>query len=128
MKRGMMEGGCFCGHVRYTVNGALRDETNCHCSICRRTAGASFVTWFTVDEADFVFTSGAPSSFASSDHGTRTFCARCGTPLTFRSTRFPGEIDVTTCSLDEPERVPPKDDTQTETRVPWVVLDRSLPH
>jgi hypothetical protein len=45
--------------------------------------------------ATFRFLSGTPSSFRSSDHGTRTFCPHCGTPLTFRSAHFPDEIDVT---------------------------------
>jgi len=66
--------------------------------------------------------SGEPARFRSSSHGTRAFCPRCGTPLTFQSTRAPDEIDVTTCSLDEPERIPPRDHTQTATRLPWVDL------
>jgi len=117
-----MDGRCFCGQVRYRAGGNPHDETNCHCSICRRTSGAPFVAWFTVRKTDFAFLSGEPTRFQSSAHGTRTFCARCGTPLTFESTRAPDEIDVTTCSLDEPERVPPRDHTQTATRLPWVEL------
>lgn len=117
-----MDGGCFCGFIRYRAGGDPNSETNCHCSICRRTSAAPFVTWFTVRRADFALVSGAPNSFRSSAHGTRTFCPRCGTPLTFESTRAPDEIDVTTCSLDHPERVPPRDHTQTGTRLPWVEL------
>jgi len=117
-----MDGRCFCGQVRYRASGNPHDETNCHCSICRRTSGAPFVAWFTVRKAEFAFVSGEPASFQSSAHGTRTFCSRCGTPLTFESTGAPDEIDVTTCSLDEPERVPPRDHTQTATRLPWVEL------
>jgi hypothetical protein len=48
----MLTGGCFCGAIRYEVAGAPFHETNCHCSICRRTAGAAFVTWFSVRSAD----------------------------------------------------------------------------
>ena len=117
-----MDGGCFCGFVRYRADGAPFDETNCHCSICRRTSGAPFVAWFSVRRGEFAFLTGQPASFRSSDHGTRTFSPRCGTPLTFQSTRAPTAIDVTTCSLDHPERVPPRDHTQTRTRLPWVEL------
>jgi hypothetical protein len=117
-----MDGRCFCGYVRIRVSGSPYHETNCHCSICRRTSGAPFVTWFTVQHADFAFVSGNPATFRSSEHGTRTFCPRCGTPLTFESTLTPGEVDVTVCSLEEPERVPPRDHTQTATRLPWVEL------
>ncbi|MGH8608232.1 MAG: GFA family protein, partial [Gammaproteobacteria bacterium] len=94
----MLEGGCFCGFVRYRADGNPTHETNCHCSICRRTSAAPFVTWFTIPAAEFAFTSGQPSELQSSDHGSRTFCPRCGTLLTFRSTRSPDEVDITTCS------------------------------
>jgi hypothetical protein len=99
----------------------------CHCSICRRTSGAPAVAWFTVSAASFEIVAGQPVTFQSSDHGTRSFCPRCGTPLTFRSTRFPGEIDVTTCSLDDPEAVPPQDHTRTSSRLGWLKLADGLP-
>lgn len=123
----MIEGGCFCGFVRYQAGGTASLETNCHCSICRRTSGAPFVAWFTVPSTGFRFTSGQPTSFRSSEHGARTFCPRCGTPLTFRSSRSPTEMDVTTCSLENPELLPPKDHTRTSSKLSWVRLGDELP-
>lgn len=123
----MMRGRCFCGFVRYEAEGIPSQETNCHCSICRRTSGAPFVAWFTVPVDGFTFISGEPASFRSSEHGTRTFCPRCGTPLTFRSSRYPDEIDVTICSLEQPDRLPPKDHTRTSAKVSWVTLNDGLP-
>ena len=123
----MHTGGCFCGAVRYETAGLASLETNCHCTACRRTSGAPFVAWFTVPETTFRFTSGTPSSFPSSEHAARTFCSRCGTPLTFKSAQSPGEIDITTCSLDDPERVPPRDHTWTRSKLSWVRLADDLP-
>lgn len=123
----MIEGGCFCGFVRYRAGSTASNETSCHCSICRRSSGAPFVAWFTVSVGEFHFTAGTPASFRSSEHGTRTFCPRCGTPLTFRSSRVSDEVDVTTCSLDDPERLPPKDHTRTNSKLSWVRLDDDLP-
>ena len=123
----MIEGRCFCGFVRYAVDGNPCNETNCHCSICRRTSGAPFVAWATWPAASFRVLSGTPNSFRSSDHGTRTFCPRCGTPLTFRSAHFPEEIDVTICSLNRPELLPPKDHTHMSSKLPWVVVPDNLP-
>jgi hypothetical protein len=85
------------------------------------------VTWFSVPLRAFRWTIGEPSSFASSNHGTRTFCPRCGTPLTFSSRHFSEEIDITVASLDEPSEVPPKADIHVGTKLPWVVLDMALP-
>jgi hypothetical protein len=123
----MLKGGCFCSFVRYVADATPFHEANCHCSVCRRTSGAPYVTWFSVPLRAFRWTSGEPSSFASSNHGTRTFCPRCGTPLTFSSRHFSEEIDITVASLDEPSEVPPKADIHVGTKLPWVVLDRALP-
>lgn len=122
-----LEGGCFCGHLRYEASGPVTDETNCHCTICRRTSGAPFVSWLSVSAANFRFTRGTPQRFRSSERGQRAFCPRCGTPITFQYDALPDEIDLTTCSLDEPEQVPPKDHTQTSSQLSWLRRNHDLP-
>ena len=123
----MVSGNCFCGYIRYEAGGTPFSETNCHCSICRRTSGAPFVSWFSVPVSEFRVIAGEPSSFRSSEHGTRTFCPRCGTPLTFTSTRSAAELDITTCSLENPEALPPKDHTRTSAMLGWLKLADELP-
>ncbi len=123
----MLRGGCFCGGVRYEADGAPFNETNCHCSICRRTTGAPFVAWFSVRRSEFRFVSGRPVRFNSTDKGARSFCPRCGTQLTFEHGDFPDEIDVTTGSLDDPEAVPPRDHTRASSKLSWVRLSDGLP-
>lgn len=123
----MLTGGCYCGAVRFEADGAPFDETNCHCSICRRTTGAPYVAWFTVPLDRFRLVQGRPTRFRSTAKGTRTFCPTCGTQLTFENADAPGAIDVTTCSLDDPERVPPKDHTRTSSKLPWVEIADDLP-
>jgi len=54
----MLMGGCFCGAVRYEA-GSPYHLTNCHCTTCRRTSGAPFVTWFSVRRAEFKLLQGA---------------------------------------------------------------------
>jgi hypothetical protein len=116
----MLTGGCFCGAIRYQANGTPFHETNCHCSICRRTTGAPFVAWFSVRPTDFHIIKGEPTRFNTTKQGERSFCSRCGTQLTFKHAEFSEEIDVTTCSLDRPELVPPKDNTRTSSRLVWI--------
>jgi len=38
-------GGCHCGAVRYEVTGEALTHALCHCSDCRRSAGAPMVGW-----------------------------------------------------------------------------------
>ena len=123
----MLEGSCFCGFVRYEASGEVSHETACHCGICRRVHAAPFVAWFTVPRGGFRLVAGEPTSFASSEAGTRSFCPRCGTPLTFASSALPHAIDVATCTLRSPEDLPPRDHTYDESRLGWVELGDGLP-
>ena len=123
----MLKGGCFCGAVGYETAGTPFHLTNCHCSICRRTTGAPFVAWFSVPRPEFRFVQGAPTRFRSTPKGARSFCPHCGTQLTFEHDDASDEIDVTTCSLDDPERLPPEDHTRTSSKLGWVMLAGDLP-
>ena len=84
------------------------------------------VAWFTVRPDAFEFTAGEPRRFDSSPGAERSFCPRCGTPLTFRHTDL-DEVDVTTCSLDDPGAVPPADHTRFARHVGWAVPGDTLP-
>jgi hypothetical protein len=118
----MLTGGCFCGKVRYEAEGEPFHETICHCSFCRRIAGAPAVAWFTVPRSSLRFLSAGPATFKSSAKATRGFCSTCGTCLTFEDADLPDEIDITTCSLDDPESVPPNDHTQVASKLRWMQL------
>jgi hypothetical protein len=95
----MLKGGWFCGRVRYEADANPTHATACHCSICRRASAAPFVAWFTVKPGEF----------------------------TFQSDRHPGEIDVTTCSLDDPEQVPPKFHIWRASGISWVKTADGVP-
>lgn len=123
-----LEGGCQCGAVRYRIAGQPFHLTLCHCTICRRVSGAPAVAWFSVPTADFKILQGSPQRYRSSETATRSFCPNCGTQLTFRADDSP-EIDVTTCSLDSPEALPPEDQTFVRSRLHWVqTVDRVPEH
>ena len=116
----MLKGGCYCGQVRYEVRGRPFHSTLCHCIDCRRIAAAPVVAWFSVSTADFRFLQGEPKRFASSEKVVRSFCANCGTPLTYQHEDLPDELDISSCSLDTPESVAPDDHTYTAGQLPWV--------
>jgi hypothetical protein len=124
---GVLTGGCHCGAVRYEAQGVPFHSTVCHCGDCRRVAGAPVVAWFSVAREGFRVVRGAMRLYASSPQAERGFCGDCGTTLTYAAHALPGEIDVTTASLDDPARLPPADHTQAAFRLPWLVPGDGLP-
>ncbi len=123
----MLSGGCYCGAIRYQAQGPASSQSLCHCAMCQGTTGAPCVAWFTVPRAQFQLISGKPTQFRSSNHATRGFCPACGTQLTFADDALPGEIDITTCSLDDAGLAPPKRHIHTQSQVPWLIVSDGLP-
>ncbi|HEY1427039.1 MAG TPA: GFA family protein [Caulobacteraceae bacterium] len=122
-----IEGGCFCGAVRYRASAAPTTSLICHCRSCRRAAAAPAAPWVTFERAAFALTAGELSLFRSSPPVRRGFCARCGTPLTYEHDERPGEIDVTTASLDDPEALPPTYHIQLGDDLSWLKFGDGLP-
>lgn len=120
-------GGCLCGAVRYRVEGTPESAVLCHCTMCRRASGAPAVAWITLPADRFAYVEGKAAIHASSDHGRREFCSRCGSPLVFRSSNRPAEIDVTVGTLDRPEGFRPSRHIFVASRLPWLRLDQELP-
>jgi hypothetical protein len=123
----VLKGKCLCGAIQYETSAAPRSQAACHCSICRRASGASPVAWFTVPAESFRFTSGTPQQYRSSAHAIRQFCGSCGTQLTFQFQRSLDEIDITTCSLDEPDQAAPKAHIYASSALEWASLADGLP-
>ena len=121
------DGGCLCGNLRYRITGPIDSVVHCHCTMCRRAAGAAVVTWLTVPVDRFAYTGGEPATYHSSDHGLRQFCSSCGTPVVFTSPQRPEDVDITLGSLDRPEDHPAKHHVFSANKVPWLHLDEDLP-
>jgi hypothetical protein len=115
----VVTGRCLCGAIGYELRGTPRDTAHCHCPSCRRASGAPVVTWTTYPRDAFRVTRGQPAAVHSSPPVTRTFCASCGTPLTYWTSDEPAWIDVTVCSLDDPDAMPPQYHIWTQHRVAW---------
>jgi hypothetical protein len=122
-----LEGGCLCGAIRYRVSGEPITSGICHCRTCRRISAAPMLPFVTFPADGFELTSGKPVDFHSSPPVTRTFCGRCGTPLTYRHRDSANEIDVMTCSLDNPEAFPPSHHIWVSQKLTWFHLSDGLP-
>jgi hypothetical protein len=110
------------------VTGAPLAQSACHCRSCQLASGAPWVAWIVVRRSDFAFIEGEPEAHRSSPPVVRTFCGRCGTPLTYRHDDSPETIDITTATLDRPELFAPTREIWIEHKLPWVKADPDREH
>jgi len=124
----MRTGGCHCGAIRYALDGEPMHHALCHCSDCRRHAGAPMVGWAMFRSDQVSVTQGTPVTYESSGHGRRHFCGRCGTGLLYTNAQIlPGITDVQSATLDTPETLPAQAHIQVAERIGWMDQIQSLP-
>jgi hypothetical protein len=121
-------GGCHCGAVRYSVTGEPQHVVLCHCSDCRKSAGAPMVAWAAFSEGELTLTQGAIKSFNSSGTALRSFCGACGTGLFYRNEAYlPGIVDIQSATLDDPASLPAGAHIQVAEQIKWMATAHELP-
>ncbi len=120
-------GSCFCAAVRFEIELPTLFCGHCHCSMCRRPHGASFVTWTAVPPERFRITAGEQdvTRFRSSEHGTRSFCRHCGSQM-FCQTE-PEVIDIALAALHDKIDREPEEHWYYDSRAPWTKVNDDLP-
>jgi len=123
----MPKGQCHCGAVHYEMPAETIHKAICHCSDCRRHAGAPMVAWGLVDR-DQLTIEGETKEYASSANGRRHFCPNCGTALFYTNdVVFPGQVDVQIATLDDPNEIVPDIQIQAAERIGWMEGIERLP-
>jgi len=100
-----LEGGCYCGGVRYRVSGDALFRGQCHCRECQYIAGGAPNVVLGMPESGFAYTRGEASGFRRKDLEnpvTREFCPECGTHLLSRAPTLPGAVLLKVGTLDDP--------------------------
>jgi hypothetical protein len=98
-----LEGGCYCGELRYVSEGEPLMKAQCHCRECQYITGGSPNVFIAMPVASFTYTKGMPKQFTRSDLErpvTREFCANCGTHVVTRPQR--PVVIIKVGSLDDP--------------------------
>jgi hypothetical protein len=123
----MLRGSCLCGAVTYEISGPLAHVGNCHCSICRKSHGAAFVTWGILGPQTLRWTAGEAKlrAFESSPGTQRLFCGECGSALASSHGGAVGEVVVGTL-LDHPGMTP-QEHIFVGSKAPWHEITDSLP-
>lgn len=122
-------GSCLCSAVRFAVRLPSKWVAHCHCTRCQRAHGAAFVTWLGTDEATarIIDEAGVLSWYVAPEGGHRGFCSRCGSPMFFKSARYPGELHVARALFLDPVDRLPQANAFFDTHVDWVHVAESLP-
>lgn len=76
-------GECFCGEVKYSIDGKLRDAQSCHCSRCRKAFSSQASAYAIVESREFQWVSGEKSltSYVGKHGFGLQFCSKCGSTL-----------------------------------------------
>ena len=95
-------GGCYCGNLRYEIDGEAIFKAQCHCRECQYISGGGPNYFALMPGESFRWTRGASNSFTRSDIEnpvTRDFCPKCGTHIV---TRRRGQAVLKVGTLDNP--------------------------
>ena len=99
-----LEGGCYCGEVRYVAEGEPSLRAQCHCRECQYISGGAPNMFMLMPAEGFRYTKGTPKQYARSDLEkpvTREFCGNCGTHLLTRRPGLPPVV-LKIGTLDDP--------------------------
>lgn len=97
-------GECFCGKIKYSIDGKLRDARSCHCSRCRKAFSSQASAYADVDADDFKWIQGEDllTTYMSNGSYGLQFCSQCGSAL---CGLFEGRVHGITlgCLNEDPE-------------------------
>ena len=106
-----IQGGCYCGELRYLSSGKPEASIQCHCRECQYITGGNPNVLMIFPLDDFQFTKGIPKEFKRSDLEnpvTRLFCNNCGTAIGTKSPLRENSIILKVGTFDDPSVFKPE--------------------
>ncbi len=78
-----LSGSCFCGGVRYRLEGGLASPRSCHCSRCRKAFSAQASAYALIRPGGLTWTHGEAllATYVGRHGAGKCFCSRCGSML-----------------------------------------------
>ncbi len=78
-----LTGECFCGEIKYEINGTLQDARSCHCSRCRKAFSSQASVYALVAPSEFRWVCGTEflTSYINQQGFGLQFCKQCGSTL-----------------------------------------------
>ncbi|WEX88485.1 GFA family protein [Sinorhizobium garamanticum] len=121
-----IEGGCFCGRIRYRLKARPMFVHCCHCSDCQRQTGSAFVLNGIVEAENVELLKGEPVMITLPTDSGRPHdvyrCADCQSALWSDYGRRKWLSFVRVATLDRPSDFPPDVHIYTRSKLDWVAL------
>src|SRR5277367_3335577 len=127
--RTAVPGECLCGSVRIEIDFPARWAWHDHSEASRHAHGAAFATYVGSWRSRFRITHGHSDITRYSDPtaGTvRSFCARCGTPLSYERARSPQMVNIPRALFKNRTGRQPLYHIAIEETPEWTYLGESL--
>ena len=122
-----LDGGCWCGAVRYRVADAFLYAANCHCSRCRAATGSAFKAFAGIERDKLELTAGRDALLVVGDDDLNdTRCASCGSML-FSVVRGGAYVHVALGSLADAPSIRPSEHIFVGSKAPWFEITDDLP-
>ena len=100
-----IEGGCYCGAIRYKADGEPLMKAECFCRDCQYVSGGNSAFVMAMPADGFEITKGTTKAYSRADlpHAvSREFCPDCGTHVLTRAAPFPAGVILKVGSMDDP--------------------------
>ena len=127
---GPYRGSCLCNAIRFEVDEFEPRTGNCHCSMCRKFHGAAYATIAEAKRNHFRWISGQEliKGYTAENGTTRSFCANCGSSLTFASPEAdPDLVEIALGCFDDEVPVRPDAHIYVASGAKWALPEDDLP-
>ena len=124
-------GGCLCGSVRYASDAEPVLVAVCHCGTCQKYTGSAFSLNLGVPSESVTITGESLATYedrsgASGNPFFRTFCSRCGSPISGYGSVYSGLTFMKGGTLDDPSWVRPNAHIWCSEKQPWVMIEEDV--
>jgi len=127
---GPYRGSCLCNAIRFEVDEFEPRTGNCHCSMCRKFHGAAYATIAEAKRNHFRWICGQEliKGYTAENGTTRSFCANCGSSLTFASPEAdPDLVEIALGGFDDEVPVRPDAHIYVASAAKWALPEDDLP-
>jgi hypothetical protein len=119
-----IDGGCYCGEIRYEAEVDPEKVVLCNCTDCQTMSGGTCHVNLLVAESDFRLVSGTPAEFVKTAESGRqrvmVFCGVCGTQLYATSPEGPRVFGLRVPTSRQREQLVPKQQVWHRSRPSWL--------